>query len=224
MVTKRTGRPRGRPKGTIKGFLNDEDRYVIGMVFGLVPVAPNIPNEYLIMWAIYFHRGHLIEIPAVPLKAANRLKLSERVQAYLREGYKLVTWSGNEPQIESHVDTIRKKIARLAERQDPATKKWLYYARLGWAGLRPRLRAAGRVRGEDNPVRNLGWRRRGLSAREALDFQPHGAFIFANVVMDARKISRGAFMNGEVRSVRQVIFGKPKGDALIQANDLFDII
>jgi len=64
----------------------------------------------------------------------------------------------------------------------------------------------------------------GLSTREALNFEPYRTFIFANVMMDAGKISRGTLMNSEIRSVWQVVFGKPKGDALIEANDLFDIV
>jgi hypothetical protein len=31
-------------------------------------------------------------------------------------------------------------------------------------------------------------------------------------------------MNGIVGAVWQVIFGKPEGDALVQPNDLFDVV
>ena len=63
------------------------------------------------------------------------MRLAERASEKLRLGYRLVTWSGNERQIESHVDRVKKKIARLTKRQGPEAKRWLYYASLGWTGL-----------------------------------------------------------------------------------------
>jgi hypothetical protein len=135
MVSKPTGRRRGRPIGTIKSFLDDDDRYVVGMVFGLLPLVPAVPKEYLIMLAIYFHEGRMVELPPEPLKASNRLKLSDRVKQALQEGYRFAVWSGNEQQIENHTDRIKKKITRLAQRDDPPIQRWLYYARLGWSGM-----------------------------------------------------------------------------------------
>jgi hypothetical protein len=132
MVTKPTGGPKGRPTGTLKTFSNDEDRYIIGMVNGLRLVGFQTPREHLIAFAVHFHQG-THKIHSAPLKVSNRLGLTEQVREALSAGYVLATLEGEPALIESAIDRIKKKMDRIASRDEPDLRKWMYYSSLGWA-------------------------------------------------------------------------------------------
>jgi hypothetical protein len=146
---------RGRPSGTTKAFNTDPDRYVIGMINGLLS-CQNTRFEHAAMLAIYFHRRERIPLPANPLQQVRRLGLSPAVQERLRQGWGLQQWGPrqkpNRDLIGGQVDRIRKKMARIAD--DPTAARWCYYMAMAWASLlrAPNLgviEAAIREAGED---------------------------------------------------------------------------
>jgi hypothetical protein len=142
---------RGRRKGWRKAWATDPDRYVIGMVVGLLDrglLGSGIDLEHAAMFAIYVHRRDQIKLPPDLLQWSRRLGLSPRLQELVREGYQLQQWGTlrrpNRDEIGSQVDRIRKKMARIVN--DPAAMRWLYYmGHLAWGGLLVAPMSASRI-------------------------------------------------------------------------------
>lgn len=90
--------------------------------------------------------------------------------------------------------------------------------------IRPRLGNLFRVGGQDDPLGQVFCRTRGLLAREPFDLQPDLTVVVATVVPNPRQIFRVGLRDGERRAVRQPVFGKPKCDALVEPDDLLNVI